>query len=127
MGRYKPEWSLSGGQRRTVHGIGDDHFGFENSRIKFRQGEDHAITILRFGDNISGHRGTSKLFSLRNPSSAEELLKKYTLIRFPLFVVRIHDRERFPRHLFQIRNGEHQRSGNGAADSKFRRRCGGLR
>ena len=105
MGRHQSEWPQLAGKRRAVHRICDHHFRFENPRIKFRQGENHSIPVLRFGDNVTGHRGTTELFALRNSGSVQEFFKEYALIRFLLLVVRIHNRKRFPRHFFQVGNG----------------------
>ncbi len=134
MWRHQPEWPLLRGQRSTINGIYDDYLGFENPRIKFRQGENHSIAIFCLGDNVIGHRRTSKLFALWNSRSVEEFFKKYALVGFLLLVVRIHNCECFPGHLFQINNGQNEGSGNSTADSEFRggwstlgahfRRCG---
>jgi hypothetical protein len=35
MWRHQAEWALLGGKRCAVHHICDNHFGFENPRIKF--------------------------------------------------------------------------------------------
>jgi hypothetical protein len=115
MRRDKPEWAFFRPKWCAVHGIRNNYLGFENPRIKFRQGKNHSIAILRSGDNISRHRGTTKLFALRNPGSTKEFFKKHTLIRFRLLVVRIHNRERFPWHVFQINNGQNERSGDSTA------------
>jgi hypothetical protein len=116
----KPEWPFFRRKRCAIHSIRHEYIGFENPRIQFRQGEDHAITVLSGSDNVGGHRGATKLFALQNPRSVEEFLEKHTFIRFRLFVVRIHNRERFPRQLLQIGNGQDKRSGNSPIDSQFR-------
>jgi len=118
--RDQPERTLLGGKRNAVYGIRDDYLGFENPRIKFRQGENHSIAIFGLGDNVIGHRRTSKLFALWNSRSVKEFFKKHSFLSFLLFVVWVHNRERFPRHLFQINYGQNERSGNSTADSEFR-------
>jgi hypothetical protein len=120
MWRHEPEWPLLGRQRSTVYGICDDYFGLENARIQFRQGENHSITVGRFGKNVSGHGSTSKLFALGNSGFSKEVFKKYSVIGFFLFVVRIHHGECFPGHLLEISHGQYQRGGNGASDSELR-------
>ena len=126
MWRHQSEWPLLEGQRSAVYSICDDYFGFEHPRIKFCQGENHAISVLRLGENVSGHRRTSKLLALRNSGTVKELFKKYSLICFLFLVVRIHYRERFPRHLLQVNYSQYERGRNSTGDSEFRNGRGTL-
>ena len=70
MGRHKSKWALFRGQRFAVHRVCHDYVGVQNPGIQFRQGENRAIAILRFGDDVSGL--SSSVFSLARlrPSSA---------------------------------------------------------
>jgi len=78
-----------------------------NQALLKRRLRDNAV--FRFGDNISGHRRTSKLVTLWNSGSVKNFFKKHALIRLLLFLVRIHNRESFPRHLLEINNGQDER------------------
>jgi len=119
---YQTEWSLLGGKRSAVHGIRDDYLGIKNSRIQFRQGEYDSIAVCRFGENVRGHRSSSQLFTLRDSGLSKEVFKKHSLVRFLLFVVRIQDGQRFPRHLLQVSHGQYKRGGDSTGDSQFRSR-----
>jgi len=127
MRRYEAERTLLLNEGRAVHGVCDDDFRFENPGIKLREREGHTVSVLRLGNHIGGHGAASKLLALRYSGLVEEFFEKHTFVRFLLLIVRIHDRESFPRHLFQISDGENERSGDSAADSEFRRSRGGLR
>lgn len=102
MRRYKPKRTFFVRKRCIVHGIRHNHFGLKDSRIQLRKREDYAITVLRCGDNISGHRRTAQVFPLRNARFVEKFFEEHPFISFRLLAVRIHNRESFPLHLFEV-------------------------
>jgi len=99
MKRYQLERPC-GGQECTVMVSATITSGFEipdQALLKRRLRE----TVFRFGDNISGIE-EPRSGHLVEPPDSVKISQKHALIRLPSYLVRIHNRESFPRILLEI-------------------------
>jgi hypothetical protein len=99
------------GQRGAIQCVRNDDVVFKNARIEFPQKRDDAITVCRFGDDVSGHGCAVKMFAIGDAGSRAEFLRVERLGIFPSFGNADCDGKGFARKLFQIPNGEGKKAG----------------
>jgi hypothetical protein len=76
-------------ERRAVQCVGDDDFRVHEVTVQLGQGEDDAISVGCFCQDIGSHCCTAEAVTLRDSRTAQEFLQWNAFVNFGLFLVRV--------------------------------------
>jgi len=106
-------------ERRAVQCVGDDDFRVHEVTVQLGQGEDDAISVGCFCQDIGSHGCTAEAVTLRDSRPAQEFLEWNAFVNFSLFLVRVEYFQSLSRHRLEIGYRQSEWSRNVAGDTQF--------
>src|ERR1700730_1660909 len=106
-------------ERRAILCVGDDNFRVHEVTVQLSEGEDNAISVGCFCQDIGSHGCTAEAVTLRHSGPAQKLLEWNAFVNFILFLVRVEHFQSLSRHLLQISYRESEWNRKVAGDAQF--------